>query len=189
MNILDAIIIIIISALVLIGFFSGVGRIVATLIALYFATIVSATFYDSIAVRIREGVEGVGVSTAELTAFLILFGTFAAAFYWVATFSFKTMSARRGRFVILDNIGGAALAVMVGLLTVAMTLSVTVILIGALSQTSVTSDGQEQTGFLTKQIRGSELAPVVLKIQPPVSATFKPWFSGELPVILQPPPD
>lgn len=188
MNILDAVIIIVVAALVLIGFISGVGRIVAAQVAMYLATVVAATFYDNMGLRIRDGVEGMRIATSELAAFLLLFVVFAVGIYWVITFSFRTVSERRGRFVILDNVGGAALAVIVGLLTIAMTLSVTVILIGALSQTSGVGADQGETAFLGRQIRDSKLAPIMLELQPPISATFKPWFGGELPVILQRPP-
>lgn len=188
MNILDAIIIIVVAALVLIGFFSGVGRTVAALVSMYLGTVVAATFYDDVARRMRGGVEGMRISTSELASFLVLFVVFAVAFYWITTFSFNTVSAKRGRFVILDSVGGAALAMIVGILAIALTLSVTVILIGAVSHTSgVAIDGGEH-GFLSRQIRGSELTPIVLELQPPISATFKPWFGGDLPAILQTPP-
>lgn len=188
MNILDAGIMVVIAALVMVGFFSGVGRVITALAALYFSTLVSAAFYDDVARRVRDSIEGVRVSSAELASFLFLFALFTVAFYWVISYSFKTVSARRGRFVILDNIGGAALAVAAGMLTVAMTLSVTVIIIGALSQTSALPGGRDSSGFLEQQIQESELSPIVLKLQPPITVAFKPWFSDELPVILQRPP-
>jgi hypothetical protein len=188
MNILDAVIIITIASSVLIGFFSGAGRVAAALVALYLSTLGSAIAYDSVARSMRSGVEGFSVQSSEFTAFMMLFVVFAVAFYWVISVSFRRATARRGRFVIADNVGGASLAVILGLLTVATTLSITVILLGALSQTAGIDAGQQDNGILARQIRDSEIVPVVLKLQSPISAAFRPWFSGELPVVLQPPP-
>lgn len=188
MNFLDAGIMIVIAVLIMVGFFSGVGRILAAMVSLYFATLIAAAFYDDLARRVRDSVDGVRISTSELVSFLLLFATFSMAFFWIVSYSFKTVSARRGRFVILDNVGGAALAVMAGMLTIAMTLSVTVILIGALSQTTGPAGDRGPDGALERQIQGSELTPIVLKLQPPITVAFRPWFSDGLPVILQRPP-
>jgi hypothetical protein len=188
MNILDAVIIITIASSVLIGFFSGARRVTTALAALYLSTLGSAITYDSVARSVRGGVEGFSVQSSEFTAFIMLFILFAVAFYWVISVSFRRVAPGHGRFAIADNVGGAALAVIVGLLTVATTLSITVILLGALSQTAGIDAVQQDNGILARQIRDSEIVPVVLKLQPPISAAFRPWFSGELPVVLQPPP-
>jgi hypothetical protein len=186
MNILDIIIIAGVGALVVVGFFMGVGRVTALLVALYLATVVAASTYDGLSGSIRGGVDGMRTSTSELIAFLGLLLLFTATIYWVITFSFKTMSERGTKFAILENAGGAALGVVVGLLTVALTLSVTVILLGALTQSSgIGSDG---LGVLGQQIDGSELVPIVLKLQPGIQVAFEPWFRDELPPILQKPP-
>jgi hypothetical protein len=176
MNYLDGFIIIVI----------GVTKVVAALVSIYLSTIISAAFYDGLSQSIRDGLAGMGRGSSELAAFMLLFIVCSAAIFWMITFSFKTVTERRGQFVILENASGAALAVVVGLLTIAMTLSVTVIVLGVVSQSS-TSDGIESLGFLGRQIRGSELAPIILKLQPGITKAFEPWFPEGLPPILEPP--
>jgi hypothetical protein len=186
MNLLDIMIILVVGSLVVVGFFIGAGRVTALLAAIYLSTIISASTYDDVARSIRQGVEGMRVSSSELIAFIGLLVLFSATIYWVITFSFRMMSEHGRKFAILENAGGAALGVVVGVLTLAMTLSVTVILLGALSSAGSTDAGS--LNALSRQIDNSELVPVVLKLQPSIQVTFEPWFRHGLPPILQTPP-
>lgn len=185
MNVLDIIIIATICALLAIGFFAGIGRIFAGLLAVYFSTIASAAFYQQVSDLFRDRVPNMEMSTADLLAFVILFGGLTALCFWVVTHSSRTIEHRRGRFAILDNIGGAALGIIVGALTIALTLSVTVILLGALNQSALAT-GNDETGALARQIQDSALVPLFLELQPTISASLQPWFPDGLPAILQP---
>lgn len=186
MNVLDFVIIGIVGGLVVSGFYGGVGRVVAGCFAVYFATIVAAAFYDAVGQSIRDSIDNMGRSTANLIAFLVLFGFLGVGFYWVIWQSLRSFTGRHVQFRILDNIGGAALAIVVGTLTIAMTLSVTVILLGVLNQSSAVDAGS--LGTLGRQIRGSELVPMFLKMQPAITSALQPWFPDGLPPILQRPP-
>ena len=187
MNALDVIIIATICSLLAIGFFAGIGRILAGLLAVYFSTIASAAFYQQMSELLRGGVSNMALATGDFLAFVLLFVLLTATFFWVVSQSIRTIEHRRGRFAILDNIGGAALGIIVGALTIALTLSVTVILLGALKQ-SASIDGTDSAGLLVTQIQDSTLVPLFLKLQPTISTALQPWFPDGLPAILQPTP-
>lgn len=187
MNALDILIIALVGLLLCIGFFAGVGRILAGMAAVYAATIVSASFYDSLGDSIEGGVENIQPATADLIAFIMLMLLLVMGFYVLISQTVRTVERRRGRLAILDNIGGAALGIIVGVLTVALTISVTVVLLGALNQSAFV-DGIADLGFIGQQVNGSALVPLFVKMQPAVVSALRPWFPDGLPAILQPPP-
>jgi hypothetical protein len=187
MNVLDILIMIAVGALVITGFFGGVGRVTAGFFAIYFATIVSAAFYEPIGDAFGDNIGDMSGPTARLSAFLFLFSLMTVGFYWVIWQTFRSLGEQRSRFPILDNMGGAALAIVVGTLTIAMTLSVTVILLGVLNQSSAVGEAGS-LGALGRQIRGSELVPMFLKMQPTITSALEPWFPHGLPEILRTPP-
>jgi hypothetical protein len=118
---------------------------------------------------------------------MLLFVLLTGAFFWGIGQTIKAVELRRGRFAIMDNVGGATLALSAGALAIAMTISVSVIILGAFNQSAVVS-GDENLGSLGKQIRGSELVPMFLKLQEPLVVAYKPWFPNGLPPILEVPP-
>ena len=118
---------------------------------------------------------------------VLLFLVMTAGFLWGIGQTIKAVELRRERFAIMDNVGGATLALIVGALAVAMTISVSVIILGAFNQSAVVN-GDENLGALGDQIRGSELVPIFLKLQEPMLVAYKPWFPDGLPPILEVPP-
>lgn len=188
MNILDGVIMAVITALVMTGFFSGIGRVAAGFVAIYFATIVAALSYESLGSGLRGLIANFSPASSELTGFIIVLLIFSIIFYVAVTASFSKVEDKRGRFAILDNVGGAALAIIVGILTIAMTLSVAVILLGAVNRSS-SAGGGKQLGALDRQIQESSLVPVFTAVQPGITLAYRPWFPGGLPEILVPPPD
>ncbi|MDQ3549141.1 MAG: CvpA family protein [Chloroflexota bacterium] len=187
MNILDIAIILIFAVLIMVGFFGGIGRVAAGFLAVYFSTIVAASFYRDVGDAFAESVNDMRVTTGHLLAFMFLFVLMTGAFFWGIGQTIKAVELRRGRFAIMDNVGGATLALVVGALAVAMTISVSVIILGAFNQSAVVN-GDENLGALGRQIRGSELVPMFLKLQEPLVVAYKPWFPDGLPPILQAPP-
>jgi uncharacterized membrane protein required for colicin V production len=186
MNILDACIIFAVGLIVIVGFFAGFGRVAVALVSIYAATIISATSYEGFGRRIRGVIEGLDQPTAELLGFLIVLIAMAAIFYYAIGAASRQVEQRRGRLAIFDNIGGLALAIVGGLLTIALTLSVTVILLGAFNRSTVA--GAQNLGPFGRQIESSELVPLFLKLQPAITYTMRPWFPGGLPPILDEPP-
>jgi hypothetical protein len=187
MNLLDIALVASFGILIMIGFFGGIGRITAGIFAVYLSSIFAAAFYDDFGNLFIDEVDSMRVETAHLLAFMTLFVILTGAFFWGIGLTIKAVELRRGRFAIMDNVGGATLALTAGVLAIAMTISVTVIILGAFNQSAVVS-GDENLGALGRQIRGSELVPIFLKLQEPLVVAYKPWFPNGLPPILEVPP-
>jgi uncharacterized membrane protein required for colicin V production len=187
MNVLDFGIILVFAILIMVGFFGGVGRVTAGFFAVYFSSIVAAAFYDGLGDIFVDQVSNMREATGDLLAFMLLLVVMSGAFFWGIGVTIKAVELRRGRFAIMDNVGGATMAMVVGALAVAMTLSVSVIILGAFNQSAVVN-GDENLGRLGRQIRGSELVPRFLKLQEPILVVYRPWFPDGLPPILETPP-
>ncbi len=187
MNFLDILIMLFFGLLIMVGFFGGVGRVTAGFAAIYFASIVAAAFYQPIGDMFNDNVRNMRDSTGHLLAFMVLFVLLTGAFFWGIGQTIKAVEARRSRIAIMDNVGGATLAMIGGSLALALTISVSVIILGAFNQSAVVN-GDENLGALGNQIRGSELVPIFLKLQDPILVAYKPWFPDGLPPILEPPP-
>jgi uncharacterized membrane protein required for colicin V production len=187
MNFLDIAIIFTFGMLILAGFFGGFGRVAAGFLAVYFSTLVAAAFYQGLGDAMIGRVSDMRDATGYLLAFMLLFLVMTGVFFWGIGKSIRAVELRRGRFAIMDNVGGASLAIVVAALAVAMTISVAVIILGAFNQSAVVN-GSENLGALGRQIRGSELVPVFLKLQEPILFAYEPWFPNGLPPILEAPP-
>jgi uncharacterized membrane protein required for colicin V production len=182
MNLLDYGIIAMIGVMIGGGFFMGISRVTSVIVAIYFAAIVAATFYQSIAGSIEGVVSQMNPSTAELLSFVFLFLLMASLFSFMITHSLKT-SNMAGRFSILDNIGGATLGIVIAAVTVALAVTVTTLLLQVLaSTTSGSQDGM--LGAVQSQVSGSALVPVFQKLLPILTSSIRPWFPGGLPQIL-----
>ena len=94
--------------------------------------------------------------------------------------------ALSGRFSILDNIGGASLGILIAAVTVALSMSVTTILLQVLSQTT-SHAGTGILGIMRDQVQTSALVPIFLKLLPVLTSTLRPWFPSGLPSILEAP--
>ena len=187
MNVLDIAIVVAFGVLILIGFFGGIGRVTAGIFAVYLSSIVAAAFYERVGEIFTNQIGDMRDATGDLMAFMLLFVVLTGAFFWGIGQTIKAVEIRRGRFAIMDNVGGATLALTAGALAIAMTISVSVIILGAFNQSAVVG-GDENLGALGNQIRGSELVPMFLKLQEPLVVAYKPWFPNGLPPILEVPP-
>lgn len=183
MNILDILILAIFAGVIATGFFVGIGRALSSIIAIYFATVMAATFYRPVGRAFERAVGGINPETATLVAFLLLFTFAAVGIGYVIIRTVESVS-ESNRFVILNNIGGAALGIVVAVVTVTLSITVTVILIQALAQTTIDATDGTILALLRTQIRGSALAPVFLGLLPYVTTFVAPWFPGGLPPIL-----
>lgn len=183
MNVLDILILCIFVGVIATGFFVGIGRAISAIVAIYFATVMSATFYESLGEVFENVVGGINPSTANLVAFLLLFVFASVGIGFVIIRTIDSMSATN-RFVILNNIGGAALGVIVAAVTITLSITVTVILVQALAQTAAEATDGSLLATVAGQINGSALAPVFLDLLPYVTMIVGPWFPGGLPPIL-----
>ena len=182
MNLLDFGIIAMIGVMIGVGFFLGVSRVTASIVAIYFAAIVSATFYLSVAGSLEGVASAMKPATAELLSFVILFIAMTSLFTFMITHSFRTANMA-GRFAILDNIGGATLGIIIAGVTMALAVTVTTLLLQVLaSTTSGAQDGM--LGAVQSQVDSSALVPVFQKLLPILTSSIRPWFPGGLPKIL-----
>ena len=88
------------------------------------------------------------------------------------------------RIAILDNIGGAALGIIVSGLAMTLAAVVLVILLQALGHSFAVSGGGAGIVFISDQIRQSSLVPFFRRMAPFFVRLLAPWFPGGLPPIL-----
>jgi len=183
MNLLDFMIFASFLSVIAVGFFSGVTKVAAGIFAIYFAAIASAAFYESIADAIRGFITSMNQQTSHLFTFVILFFTFWTFFaYLIAKWMGDLKFPRR--IEIIDNIGGAALGVLVSGLAVTLAAILLAVMLQALNQTFGSGNGDSVVGFLHDQIENSKMVPLFLKVAPVFVRLVSPWFPRGLPPIL-----
>jgi uncharacterized membrane protein required for colicin V production len=179
-NALDISILITFIAMIAIGFFNGVTKVTAAIVGIYFSSIVSAAFYRPVTSATRDHISAMGESTGHLFFFVILFFFFSTAFTILISNWLSGLKVPR-RIEIIDNVGGAALGVIVSGLAVTLAAMLLVILLQALNQTF---GAGEMVGFVNDQIDDSTLVPVFLRLTPHLVRLISPWFPNGLPPIL-----
>jgi uncharacterized membrane protein required for colicin V production len=183
MNVLDVFILLMFAGVIAAGFFVGVSRALSAIVATYFGTVMAATFYEPLGGAFKQVVNDINETTANLLAFILLFIFISVGIGYVIIRTVESMSASN-RFVILNNIGGAALGGIVAAVTITLAITVTVVLIQALAQSTANATDGTWLGAIGSQIKGSALAPVFLDLLPYVTRIVEPWFPGGLPPIL-----
>lgn len=183
MNFLDVLIVAMFGAVIAAGFFVGIKKSVSAIVAIYFATVMAATFYEPLGDLFRRVLPEMNPSTATLVAFLLLFATAGVGIAFIIARTVDSMTATN-RFAILNNIGGAAIGGIVAAATITLSIAVTVVFVQALAQTSVDAADGSMLASIRAMVRGSALAPVFLDLLPHVTRFVEPWFPGGLPPIL-----
>src|SRR5215211_6751429 len=181
-NALNIVIISTFLAVIGLGFFNGVTKVTAAILAIYFGSIIAAAFYRPVTAGARNYVDAMSERTGQLFFFVILFFVFSAAFAQLISNWLGGLTLPR-RVEIFDNIGGAALGVIVSGLAVTLAAMLLSILLQALNQTFGAGDSV-MVGFMHNQISGSTLVPVFLKVSPHFVRLISPWFPSGLPPIL-----
>lgn len=167
-------------AVIAVGFFNGITKVMSALLAIYIGSIISAAFYRPLTNASRDHIATMGESTGHLFFFVILFLVFSSAFTVLISTWLGRLKLPR-RIEIVDNVGGAALGVIVSGLAVTLAAMLLVILLQALNQTFGSGD---MVGFVNNQIDGSTLVPVILRLSPHFVRLISPWFPNGLPPIL-----
>jgi uncharacterized membrane protein required for colicin V production len=183
LNALDYFIIATFLAVIAVGFFNGVTRVTSAILAIYFASIVSAAFYRTVSDVAREHLTTMNKSTSNLFFFIVLFIIFATSFTIIISHWLGGLKLPR-RIEIIDNVGGAALGVLVSGLAVTLAAMLLIILLQALNQTFGPSNGGTMVGMAHDQIEGSTLVPVFMRMSPHFVRLISPWFPNGLPPIL-----
>lgn len=182
LNALDIAIISTFLAVIAVGFFNGVTKVTAAILAIYFGSVVSAAFYRPVTDGAREYVGAMSERMGQLFFFIILFFVFSSAFTFLFSNWLGGLKLPR-RIEIVDNVGGAALGVIVSGLAVTLAAMLLTILLQALNQTFGARDSI-MVGYMHRQIEGSTLVPVFLKMSPHFVRLISPWFPSGLPPIL-----
>jgi hypothetical protein len=182
MNAMDILIILLFVIVAGGGFFFGVFRTASTGIAVYLATVVSATFYRRFGDLMIDAIGSISEAAAYFAAFMILFVGISILFSLVIISSVHPTSPKR-RFAILDNLGGATLSIAIAFIAITMSLAIMVVMIQAAAAASGDASGGLM-GLVRRQTDASTLAPLFLRLLPVLTATVQPWFPGGLPPIL-----
>jgi uncharacterized membrane protein required for colicin V production len=183
-NVMDFFIIATFLAIIGFGFFSGVTRVTSAILSLYFGAIFAAAFYGPLSDLARKYLTTMEQQTGDLVFFLILFFAFSIIFTLIVSRWLSEIKLPR-RVQVFDNIGGAALGVIVSGLAMTLAAMLLAITLQALNQTFVVSDRDAMMTSMRGQIHDSTLVPVFLRLAPFFGSLISPWFPGGVPEILK----
>jgi hypothetical protein len=184
MNLVDLLIVALYGLIVAASFFGGLGRVIATLVGLYLATILAAFFYHPFSVVISFILRGVSPFTSDLVSFVVLLavGTIAIAIALGRSFFLGRLPRLLGPF---NNLSGMILGLLVALAATVLAATVISLSLEAIDRTAVLG-GSATVLTIQRQMQDATLVPMFLKLAPTVTATIKPWFPKGLPAILAP---
>jgi len=183
LNGIDYFIVFTFMAIIGVGFFNGVTRVAAAIFAIYFGSIFAAAFYRPLTTLALDVFTTMNRRTGELAFFMLLFLLFSTAFTVIFSRWIGDLRLPR-RITIIDNVGGAALGVVVSGLAVTLAAMLLAITLQALNHTVVIGGQDPLLGFVRGEIRGSALVPRFLDMAPFFVRLLAPWFPGGLPPIL-----
>lgn len=183
MNGLDFAIIFAFLAIIGLGFFGGVTRVVAAIIAIYLGTIVAAAFYSALTDAVMEYVSSMSLATGQLVIFCVLFILSSTALWFALARGLRSAKFPR-RIAIADNLGGAALGLIVSGLAVTLAAMLLSILLQVLNQSVGAGNSDSLVGSIQAQITSSQLVPVFLDLTPYLNRLIDPWFPNGVPSIL-----
>jgi hypothetical protein len=182
MNLIDVFILVTFVAIIGAGFFAGFPRVITTMVSMYFSIVIAATFYQQASDLLRELIPQMSKGAAQLVVFLALFlGSTAGFTYLIHRTLNPTDSAPR--LSLMSGMGGATLSIVGAGVALTLAMALVALLVQAVIQTSLTDESGLMLAF-SRQVRGSELAPIFLRLLPYVATVVRPWFPGGLPPIL-----
>jgi hypothetical protein len=165
------------------GFFGGVTRVTSAILALYFGAVFAAAFYRPLSDAARKHIATMAEQTGDLVFFLLLFFMFSIVFTIIVSRWMGEIRLPR-RIQVFDNIGGAALGVIVSGLAMTLAAMLLAITLQALNQTIDISGRDAMLTSIREQINESTLVPIFLRMSPFFGSLISPWFPGGLPPIL-----
>lgn len=182
-NGIDLLIIVVFLAIIGAGFFGGITRVLAAIAALYFGAVFAAAFYSPLSEFARSYFTTMNDETGKIVFFLILFFAFSAAMTVMISRWLGEIRLPR-RLQVFDNIGGAALGVIVSGLALTLAAMLLAITLQALNQTLGLTGRDAVLSSARGQIQNSTLMPIFLRMAPFFGRLISPWFPGGLPDIL-----
>ena len=180
-NALDVLLLVGLMAILGAAFFSGISRTVSSILAVYLAAISAGAFYDELTDVARNYVS-MGETTGQLSFFVLIFLVFSLAFTWVISRWIAGIRLPRS-LSVLENIGGAAIGLLVAGAAVTVAAMLLSILVQALQQVATYGQGP-LVGIVDDQIQESALVPFFLRLSPHFIRLIEPWFPGGLPQLL-----
>jgi hypothetical protein len=182
-NWVDYLILISFMVIVGFGFFGGIAKVTAAIVAIYFSSVLAASFYQPTTDAMQRIFSSMSQRMGELVMFVVLFLVFSAVFTWiVAKWTGRIKMPRRA--VLMDNIGGVVLGLVLAAMTLTFAGLFLTIVLQALNQTVALTGSGSVLGFLRGQISDSTLLPQFLRMAPVVRGAISPWFPSGLPPIL-----
>ncbi len=182
-NAMDFLIILMFLAIIGVGFLNGVSRVSSAIVAIYFAAVFAAAVYRPMTEFAQRYLTTMGAVTGQLVFFLLLFFLFSVGFTMILSSWLGGIRLPR-RIEIADNVGGAALGVIVSGLAMTLAAMLLTIMVQVLNQTLVFSGRVAVLGFIRGEIDHSTLVPIFLDMAPFFTRLLAPWFPGGLPPIL-----
>ncbi|HKG24657.1 MAG TPA: CvpA family protein [Thermomicrobiales bacterium] len=182
-NAMDFLILATLLAIIGAGFFGGVTRVTSAILALYFGAVFAAAFYRPLSDVARKHIATMAEQTGDLVFFLLLFFMFSIVFTIIVSRWIGEIRLPRG-IQVFDNIGGAALGVIVSGLAMTLAAMLLAITLQALNQTIDISGRDAMLTSVREQINESTLVPIFLRMAPFFGSLISPWFPGDLPPIL-----
>lgn len=182
-NSMDVVIVITFLTIIGLGFLGGIRRVMSAIMAIYLGSVFAAAFYGSVSFHARSWMRGMSKATGDLFFFVVLFIVASATMAIVFTQWFGDMRLPR-RIEIADNVGGAALGIIVSGLAVTLAAMLVAIMLQAINQTFNGPSTDSVFGWMDHQISKSVLVPVFLRMAPFFVQLISPWFPGGLPPIL-----
>ena len=183
MNGLDFAIIFAFMAIIGLGFFGGLARVSAGLVAIYIAAIVSAMLYQELAQAFSDHVANLNRNTSELFMFIVLFMVSVTIAWFLIAGFLKSIKISR-RTPIAGKVGGATLGVVVSAMAVVVAVLLISILLQVLNQTTGSGSAGTVGNSIGNQINSSALVPVFMDVQPVVTRAIAPFFPNGVPSIL-----
>ena len=183
-NGLDIVIMAVFMGVIGFGFFNGITKVTAAIIGIYLSTISAAAFYRPLANLARRAMPSMGLVTGEMACFFVLFLVFLVVSTTLLAHWFSDARLPR-RIQILDNLGGAALGLVVSALATTLAALALAATLQALNQSVVGSARSPLLDLIRHQIEDSSLVPYFLRMAPWFLQILEPWFPGGLPPILR----
>jgi uncharacterized membrane protein required for colicin V production len=186
-NWVDYVILITFMAIVGFGFFGGIAKVSAAIVAIYISSVLAAMFYQPLTDAMQRIFSTMSQRLGELVMFVLLLLVFSAVFTWIVAKWIGRVKIPR-QLLLMDNIGGVVLGLVLSAMTVTFAALFLTIVLQALNQTvSLTGQGSV-LGFFRGQIKDSALLPHFLDMAPYITGAIEPWFPDGLPPILDGPP-
>jgi uncharacterized membrane protein required for colicin V production len=152
------------------------------MVSMYFAVVIAATFYQQASDLLRDLIPQMSEGAAQLVTFFVFFLGATAGFTLLIH---KTLNPTDNapRLSLMSGMGGATLSIVGAAVALTLAMALVALMVQAVVQTSLTDDSDLMV-IVSRQVRGSELAPTFLRLLPYVATAVRPWFPGGLPPIL-----